>query len=140
MTTEVFPAASTTTAFSTASLTAQNNLMYRSKYGEFPKLNHINYSQWRKHIEVALRAEDAFELAQGDENPPPDNQRIQLADFRRRKGKAMALIFESCTTNAQQYLEGFTDPREMWNLLSEKLNTAASRAGRMATLHQFSRA
>ena len=86
MTTEVFPAANTTTAFSTASLATQNNSMYRSKYGEFPKLNHINYSQWRKHNEVALRAEDAFELTQGDENPPPDNQRIQLADFWHRKG------------------------------------------------------
>ena len=28
----------------------------------------------------------------------------------------------------------------MWNLLSEKLNTAASRAGLRATLHQFSKA
>ena len=140
MTTETFPVATSAASSSTAFSAVQNNSMYRSKYGEFPKLNHINYSQWRKHIEVALRAEDAFELTQGDEIPPPDHQRIQLADFRRRKGKAIALIFESCTTTAQQYLEGFTNPREMWNLLSEKLNTAASRAGRMATLRQFSRA
>ena len=74
--------------------------MYRSKYGEFQKLNHLNFSQWRKHIEVALRAEDAFELTLGNELPPPENQRIELADFRRRKGKAIPLIFESCTTSA----------------------------------------
>ena len=87
--------------------------MYRSKYGEVPKLNQINYSQWRKDIEVPLPAEDAFELTQGDEIPPPDHQHIQLADFRHRKGKAIALIFKCCTTIAQQYLEGFTNPREI---------------------------
>ena len=142
MTTEVFPAATSTATCSTASLAAQNNSMYRSKYGEFPKLNHINYSQWHKYIEVALRAEDAFELTQGDEITPQHHQRIQLADFQRRKDKAIALTFESRTTTAQQYHEGFTNPREIWNLLSlsGKLNTAASRAGWMATLNQFSRA
>jgi len=118
----------------------QSNAMYRSKYGEFPKLNHLNYSQWRKHMEVILRAEDAFELTIGNENAPADNQRVQLAEYRRRKGKAIALIFGSCTTSAQQYLEGLTDPEEMWTLLGEKLNTVASRAGHMATLCQFSRA
>ena len=32
------------------------------------------------------------------------------------------------------------DPEEMWTLLDEKLNTVTSRAGRMSTLRQFSRA
>jgi len=114
--------------------------MYRSKYGEFPKLNHLNYSQWRKHVEVILRAEDAFELTIGNENAPADNQQVRLAEYRRRKGKAIPLIFGSCTTSAQQYLQGLTDPEEMWTLLGEKLNTVASRAGRMAMLRQFSRA
>ena len=44
----------------------QGQTMYRSKYGEFPKLNHLNYSQWRKHMEVILRAEDVFELTIGN--------------------------------------------------------------------------
>ena len=113
--------------------------MYPCYNGEFPKLNHIYSSPWFKHIEVALRAEDAFKLTQGDAIPQPDHQWIQLADLRRWKGKAIGLIFESCTTTAQQYLEGFTNPREMWNLLSEKLKTVASWAGRMATLTQSSR-
>ena len=79
----------------------QGQAMYRSKYGEFPKLNHWNYSQWRKHMEIILRAEDEFELTIGNENAPPDNQQVQLAEYRRRKGKAIALIFGSCTTSAQ---------------------------------------
>ena len=73
----------------------QSNAMYRSKYGEFPKLNHLNYSHWRKHMEVILGAEDAFELTIGNENPPAENQRAQLAKYRRRKGKAITLIFGS---------------------------------------------
>jgi len=52
----------------------------------------------------------------------------------------IALIFESCTTSTQQYLDGLTDPREMWTLLGEKLNSLALRAGHMSTLRQFSRA
>ena len=91
-------------------------------------------------MEVILHAEDAFELTVGNENAPPDNQRVQLAEYRRRKGKAIALIFGSCTTSAQMYLQGLTDPEEMWTLLGEKLNTVASRVGRMSTLQQFSRA
>jgi len=91
-------------------------------------------------MEVILRTEDALELTIGNENPPPDNQHIQLAEYHRRKGKAIALIFTSSTTSAQQYLHGRTDPGEMWTLLSEKLNTVVSRAGRISTLHQFSRA
>lgn len=134
------PSTSSAGITETAISTIPSQMMYRSKYGEFPKLNHLNYSQWRKHMEVILRAEDAFELTIGNENPPPDNQRIQQAEYRRRKGKAIALIFESCTTSAQQYLHGLTDPREMWTLLGEKLNSVASRAGRMSTLRQFSRA
>jgi len=90
-------------------------------------------------MEVILRAEDPFELTIGNEHAPPDNQRVQLGEYRRRKGKAIALIFGSCTTSAQQYLDGLTDPGEMWTLLAKKLNTVASRAGRMATLRQFSR-
>jgi len=113
--------------------------MYWSKYGEFPKLNHLNHSQWRKHMEVILRAEDAFELIIGNENAPADNQRVELAEYHRRKGKAITLISGSCTTSAQQYLQGLTDPEEMWTLLGEKLNTVAARAGRIATLRQFSR-
>jgi len=114
----------------------QSQAMYQSKYGEFSKLNHLNYSQWRKHMEVILPAEDAFELTVGNENASHDNQGAQLA----RKGKAIALIFGSCTTSAQQYLQGLTDPEEMWTLLGEKRNTVASRAGHMSTLRQFSRA
>jgi len=91
----------------------QPKVMYRSKYGEFPKLNHLNYSQWHKHMEVVLRAEDAFELTTGNENAPADNQRVHLREYHRRKGKAIALIFGSCTTSAQQYLQGLTDPEEM---------------------------
>jgi len=91
-------------------------------------------------MEVILRAEDAFELTMGNENSPTDNQRVQLTEYRRRKGKAIALIFGSCTTSAQQYLQGLTDPEEMWTLLGEKLNTVASRAGRMSALRQFFRA
>ena len=52
----------------------QSNAMYRSKYGEFSKLNHLNYSQWRKHMEVIMRAKDAFELTIGNENASTDNQ------------------------------------------------------------------
>jgi len=118
----------------------QSNVMYRSKYGEFPKLNQLNDSQWQKHMEVVLRAEDAFELTIRNENPPTNNQRIQLVEYHRRKGKAIALMFESCTTSAQQYLHGLRDPSEMWTLFAEKLNTVASRAGRMSRLRQFSRA
>jgi len=71
----------------TAVSTIQSHAMYRSKYGEFPKLNHLNDSQLRKHMKVILRAEDAFELMIGNEQPPLDNQRIQLAEYRHRKGK-----------------------------------------------------
>jgi len=86
----------------TAVSTIQSHAMYQSKYGEFPKLNHLNYSQWRKHMEVILRAEDAFELTIGNEQPPPDNQRIQQAEYRRQEGKEIApdlrILYYECPT------------------------------------------
>ena len=76
-------------------------------------------------MEVILHAEDALELTFGNENAPPDYQQVQLTEYRRRKGKAIALIFGSCTTSAQQYFQGLTDPEEMWTLLGGKPNTVA---------------
>ncbi|RPA89978.1 hypothetical protein L873DRAFT_1719870 [Choiromyces venosus 120613-1] len=85
----------------TTTSTLQSQTMYQLKYGEFPKLNHLNYSQWHKHMELILHAEDAFEITLGNEETPPENQCIQNADFCHYKGKALALIFESCTITAQ---------------------------------------
>lgn len=45
--------------------------MYRYKYGGFPKLNDLNYSQWHKHMEVILLAGDWFELTVRNENALP---------------------------------------------------------------------
>ena len=79
----------------------QIHAMYQSKYSEFPNMNHLNYSQWRKHMEVILHAKNAFELTIGNENPSPDYQHIQLVEYHRQKGKAIAPMFESCTVSAQ---------------------------------------
>ena len=109
---------------------------YQCKYGEMAKLNHLNYSQWRRDIEFFLQAEQALSIVLGEE-VRPQGPSTKSNDFDKRAGIGAAIIHASCETSVKAYLHGLRDPHAMWEELKAKLDTANSRAGRTAILRKF---
>ncbi|RPA88584.1 hypothetical protein L873DRAFT_1635101, partial [Choiromyces venosus 120613-1] len=72
-----------------------------------------------------------------EEQEPPIARYTQWKDFQTRKGATYALIFASCTPEIQEYLSGLDEPADMWDRLRERLDTAASCAGRTMIARQF---
>ena len=109
---------------------------YRCKYGEMAKLNHLNYSQWRRDIEFFLQAEQALSIVLGEE-VRPQGPSTKSNDFDKQAGIGAASIHVSCETSVKAYLHGLRDPHAMWEELKAKLDTANSHAGRTAILQKF---
>jgi len=110
--------------------------VYRCKYGETGKLNHLNYSQWCRDIQFLLQAERALPIVLGEE-VRPEGRNANASDFDQRSGIGAAMIHASCEDSVKAYLYGMRDPRVMWLELKDKLDTVNSRAGRTALLRRF---
>ena len=117
--------------------TANIESTYTCGHGKFAKLTSLNYTQWAADVTAVLIAEDALEIVQGNEPAPPTTQRTTAADYRRRKGKAYATLFMSCTPGMQNLIQGVTDPATIWNTLKEKHDSVESRARRAVLARQF---
>jgi len=109
---------------------------YRCKYGETAKLNHLNYTQWRRDIEFFLQAEQVLSIVLGGE-VRPQGPNTKSNDFDKRAGIGAAIIHASCESSVKAYLHGLRDPHTMWEELRTKLDTVNSRAGRTAILRKF---
>lgn len=114
---------------------AKDSTIYRSKYGETPKLTHDNYHQWHQAMEPFLQAVGAYDIVVGDEDPPAGAR--ALAEYNMRVGKVRSMIHAACSPGVRVYLAGIKDPRVMWETLKEKVDTTASRTGQTALVKQF---
>ena len=110
--------------------------VYRCKYGETRKLNHLNYSQWCRDIQFLLQAERALPIVLG-EKVRREGRNANASDFDRCSGIRAAMIHASCEDSVKAYLYRMRDPRVMWLELKDKLDTVNSRAGRTALLRHF---
>src|SRR5947209_8430381 len=110
---------------------------YTCSHAKFAKLTSGNYTQWAADVTAVLIAEDALEIVEGNEAAPAATQRAAAADYRRRKGKAYATLFMSCTSGVQNLIQGVTDPAAIWITLKEKLDSVGSRARRAVLARQF---
>ena len=86
--------------------------VYRCKYGETGKLNHLNYSQWCRDIQFLLQAEQALPIVLGEE-VRPERRNANTSDFDRRTGIAAAMIHASCEDSVKAYLHNMRDPHTM---------------------------
>ena len=110
---------------------------YRCKFGEIEKLNSSNYTHWARNVRAFMRGEDCLKIVLREEEEPSVNNYTRWKEYQSRKGAAYALIFASCTSEIQEYISSIDEPADMWDILHEKLDGAASRAGRTMIARQF---
>lgn len=115
----------------------QTDGTYRTKYGITPKLTSFNYRQWARSIQIFLRAENALAITLGEEPEPPAQQVQRRSDWIMREGKALAIIYNSCTMITQQHVEDVEGARAMWDMLKEKFDSNNSRAGQLEVRRSF---
>jgi len=84
-----------------------------------------------------MRGDDCLKIVLREEEEPSVNNYTGWKEFQSRKGAAYALIFASCTPEIQEYISNIDEPADMWDTLREKLEDAASRAGRTMIARQF---
>lgn len=127
-----------------SSLTTHGTLasdgVYRTKYGDTQKLNSFNYRQWARSIQIFLRSENALAIALGEEEQPPPEDRQNRSDWIAREGKALAIIYNSCTSVTQEHVEDVNSASEMWKKLKDKFDTLNSRAGQLDVRRNFNQA
>ena len=94
---------------------------YTSKFGSIKKLSNTNYAIWKGDVTVILQAMGAYTIVNGEEEEPVAGNtaaaRTATADYQKRRAYAISTIRFSCTDEAAIYINGLTDPREMWQLL-----------------------
>jgi len=113
-----------------ASTEQSSKLYYTSKYGAIKKLNDTNYAVWKGDVTVILEAMSAFVIVSGEEEAPPAGNtvaaRTAIADYRKRRVLATSAIRFSCTEEVAIYINGLSNPREMWETLNERLDSTTS--------------
>jgi hypothetical protein len=116
--------------------------MFKHPKGIFDLLTTENYASWAINMRRILRSSDAWDIVTGDEEEPDQpapnaSERVRQAfkDYRHRKEDAATYIFNGCCKTVKVMISGTDDPKEMWDKLASKLNTANSALGRQQ-LHQ----
>ena len=123
-----------------SSITTAADGVYRTKYGDTQKLNSFNYRQWARSTQIFLRSENALAIALGEEKQPPPEDRQNRSDWIAREGKALTIIYNSCTSVTQEHVEDINSASEMWHKLRGKFDTLNSRAGQLNVRRNFNQA
>jgi len=86
----------------------------------------------------------AYAIINGEEDEPAAGNtaasRTATADYQKRRAYAISAIRFSCTNEAAIYVNGLSDPSEMWQILKERLDLTTSYIGRTAIVTQFQNA
>ena len=128
---------------------------YWSKYaGDIPFLTDTNYNIWKNAIIIHLQAIRAYDHVIGLATPPSSSldisaagepctigssQEVQQArdSFHQQEAKAKGVILGSTSPAFRLYLTGLGTLKEMWDILRDRLDKAASINGRLALRRQF---
>src|SRR5271170_2729018 len=114
------------------------------------KLTETNYRSWAQQLQWILDERNLWEIVNGTEAQPlrpvraaaastsistteitapteaeqaaMDEYTLKLEDFVQRSKKARSTIGASISASIMVYIEGMTDPAEMWQVLEEKYN------------------
>ena len=110
--------------------------IYKCKYGETRKLTAKNWHQWSRDMEFFLQAEDSLEIVLGMEEVPEKNSE-SYAHYRKRQGKAAAMINAACHSSVKGFIKGKRNPKEMWDALTDNLDRVNTRSGRLMIKREF---
>jgi len=86
----------------------------------------------------------ASAIVDGEEEEPEAGitaaARTATADYQKRRAHGISAIRFSCTDEAANYINGLSDPSEMWQILKERHDLTTSYIGRTAIVAQFQNA
>lgn len=122
------------------SITIPPDGIYRTNYGDTQKLNSFNYRQWARSIQIFLRCENVLAIALDVEQQPLPEDCQSRSDWIAREGKALAIIYNSCTSVTQEHVEDVNSASEMWQKLKNKFDTLNSSAGQLDINRNFNQA
>jgi len=121
-----------------------SKIYYTSKLRSIKQLSNTNYAIWKGDVTVILQAMGAYAIVNGKEEEPAAGNtaaaRTATADYQKRRAYAISAIPFSCTDEAAIYVNGLTNPREMWQILKERLDPTTSYIVRTAIVAQFQNA
>ena len=110
--------------------------------GGYAKLTTDNFSRWKTDIVILLTAYRAMEIVLATEEPPQNGNSVAafnaMDKYLSRKALAYGMLVGACTRATRAYVQGLTEPSEIWTTLHARLDTNSSTA--ISTLvRQFNR-
>jgi uncharacterized protein YheU (UPF0270 family) len=113
-------------------------------------LTATNYHAWKRDMEAFLLSEDALDIVEGREQAPnvgnregtrDATMREAIRDFRRRSGRAYAMITTSCDDSVRNLIDDVPrgDSVAVWKTLKDHLDTSKTRSGRIEIVRRFHR-
>jgi len=84
-----------------------------------------------------LRAQNPLAITLGEEPEPAAGPVQRRSDWIMRKGKALAIIYNSCMIVTQEHVEDVNRARTMWHILKEKFDSNNSYPGQLAVRRSF---
>ena len=87
-------------------------------------------------MEFFLQAEDSLEIILGMEELPEKHSE-SYAHYRKRQGKAVAMINAACHSPVKGFIKGKRNPKEMWDALTDNLDRVNTRSGRLMIKREF---
>ena len=114
---------------------ASTTAFKKTQYGNIPLLIYINYEVWKDTMFHVLRVVDADNIITGEEEPAPIV--LDYRDYKKHASKAASIISLSCSPKIRPDLNGLQTPREIWEALQERLDSAATLIGQTGILSRF---
>jgi hypothetical protein len=122
------------------SITASEPAFNLTRWGNIPKLTHVNYDEWKDGMIFILSAMRAYAIVTRDD---PGSQPLDLDhndnydDGKAKEAEAARMIRFSCSHEVRGIVMGMGHSLEMWNTLETSLDTAGSYISRLDILYQF---
>ena len=114
---------------------------YKSVYGTFDKLTKLNYISWKSNVTTVLQSLRSFRIVLGEElEPAPGVTAISRAAhdlYLTKFAQARTILRFSCGEEIRESVENIDDPAEIWRVLREEFDSAASQIGRNSLSRNF---
>jgi len=123
-------------------ISTDDDTYFRCPAGGCAKLTTDNFSRWKTDIVILLTASRAMEIVVATEEPPQNGNSVAafnaMDKYLSRKALAYGMLVGACTRATRAYVQGLTEPSEIWTTLHARLDTNSSTA--ISTLvRQFNR-
>jgi hypothetical protein len=111
---------------------------FKHPKGSFDRLTDLNYTSWCINMRRVLRSIRAWRIVMGEEEKPAEDAADDVKQKHlERIDDAAACIFDACTKAIKRYIEKTDDPKEMWDILKEKLDAVKTSTGRQQMHQRF---